>query len=145
MTTAPVTDARPHSAAIKAAITGYLGGEHKAYDYDEVPGSPQNANEALRHEPLPDLFALVAVERRFTPYRRSTAQAGRSSWRISVRSVGRSIKEAQWVQDRVTDALDESRLSVSGAESTPLQHESSDAPTWSDGRYAATSIWIYTL
>lgn len=136
MTTAPALDPRPHHAAVKAALAPAV--HDQVFNDDEVPGSPQHADETL-----PDLFALVAVERRIV-YPRRAGLPGRSSWRLSVRYVGRTVNEALWVLDRTQDALDEFRLTVSAVTSTPLSFESSSPPRWSDGRYAGEVVYTYT-
>lgn len=143
MTTAPAIDVRDHIAAIKSAIDAQFGEWH-AYEYGEAPGDPQNPDAAERAEPLPPIFAQVAVERRFVPPRRSTAQAGRSSWRVSVRAVGRSASEALWAWRRVNLALDEASLVIGDAVTTPLQHESSTSPEPDDGRFSALALFTYT-
>lgn len=136
MTTGPALDPRPHHTAVKAALAPAV--HEQVFNYDQVPGSPLHADETL-----PDLFALVAVERRLV-YPRRAGLPGRSSWRLSVRYVGRTVLEALWVLDRVQDALDETRLTVMGSTSTPLLFESSASPQWDDGRYSAEAVWTYT-
>jgi hypothetical protein len=131
-TTAPVVDARPHVAAIKAAIKTHFG-RWDAYDYGEVPS------------PLPFIYALVSVDRRFIPARRTTAQAGRSSWRVTVRSVGRTADECRWAATKVAEALDEALLTVGGYGSTRLLHESSSDAEPDDGVFSALSSYTYTI
>lgn len=132
MTTAPVVDHRLHAAAARAAVTDELG-DWQAYEYGKVP------------ESLPHIYALVSVERRFTPSTRMSGYSGRSAWRLSVRTVGRSPDEARWAMARATAALDEQRLTISGAPSSLLQFESSTDAEPDEGRYSALTQWIYTL
>lgn len=145
MTTAPALDVRDHVRAIKAAIDAQFGtsGWH-AYNFGEAPGDPQNPVEAQRRLSLPPIYALVAVERRNLPWRRSvTAQAGRSGWRAAVRAMGRSVDESLWALDRVHLALDEAILTVGGMVTTPIQHETSLSPEWDSGRFSALSAFTY--
>lgn len=144
MSTAPVLDSRVHSAALRSAVTARLG-PWQAYDYDDVPGGQTNADAAQRAQPLPDLYALVTVERRSAPMLRARAFAGRSSWRVTVLAVGRSVDEARWVLARVDGALDETRVTVGGFTSSPLAHELSSAPAPDDGRYSASTQYTYSL
>lgn len=123
-------------------LTAPLGGD--VYDYDQIPGSPQNSSLTQRTAPVPDLFAAVAVDRRYVPVQRRVALPGRSSWRLSVRCVGRTVREAQWVQDRTQDALDGATLTVDGFQSTPLLFESNESPVWDDGRYSCEIVYTYT-
>lgn len=141
---APALDPRPHHTAVKAVLSAALG-EHDAYDYDEVPGSPQAPTPALREADVPDLFALVAVERRYVAPRRSTSQVGRSGWRLSVLCVGRTVRESQHVIDRVQDVLDESVLTIDGNATTPLHYEpaSSSSPRADNGRFSAEIVYTY--
>lgn len=132
MTTAPVVDQRPHVAAVKAAIKSTFG-RWDAYEYDEVP------------DPLPFIFALVSVERRFVPPRRTTGHAGRSSWRVGVRSVGRTADECLWAVAKVAEALDEALLTVDGYGSTLLSHEDTSDASADEGRFSATSFYTYTI
>lgn len=132
VTTAPVVDQRPHVDAVKAAIKARFG-RWNAFNYGEVP------------EPLPFIFALVSIERRYIPGRRTTGQAGRSSWRVAVRSVGRTADECRWATAKVSEALDEAILTVDGYGSTRLSHESTSDASADDGRFSATSFYTYTL
>lgn len=143
-TTAPVLDAEEHSTVIKATITANLG-TWKAYDYDQVPGSKLNPIEAERRLPLPGQYALVTVERRFVPALRATAQAGRSSWRVTVLAVGRTVGEAQWMQSRIDQALDENQLTIGGRLTTPLLFELSQTPEPDEGRFTGRSQYTYTI
>ncbi len=143
MSTAPVLDDRLHASALRATVDARLG-EHRAYDYDGVPGSPLAATEALRNQPLPDLYALVTVERRPVFTLRSTAQAGRSSWRVTVGCVGRTVNESRWVMARTYEALDQARVSVGGQTTSPLQFEVADAPEHNDGRFYGRVAYTYT-
>lgn len=142
--TAPALDTRAHSTAIKAAIEARLGGSH-AYDYDDVPGSSQAGSPDLRSADLPDIYAAVSVERRYMPARRITAQAGRSGWRVAVRTVGRTVDEARWAQKRVAEALDEAQLTIDGLTTTAFQHESWTDADYDDGRYSGLTVYTYGI
>ncbi|MCD4535644.1 hypothetical protein LRP67_16245 [Nocardioides sp. cx-169] len=135
-------DARPHSAAVKAAIKAQFG-PRDAYDYGTVPGDKNAATESLRKAKLPDIFAVVSVERRYSPVLRTTAQAGSAGWRVSVRCMGRTVLEAQWAMFHASLALNERRLLVDDKHTTPLQFESDEAPAWDDARFAGLVIFTY--
>lgn len=132
MSTITELDERQHATAIKAAVSTALG-EWDAFDYDEVS------------EPLPDIFALVQVERRFNPNRRACGRASTSGWRVTIRAVGTTVDEARWALMKATQALDETVLTVADRPTTLLQFESSTAPELDDRLYSASATWTYAL
>lgn len=144
MTAAPALDLRPHHDAIKQLIAVFED-DLPAYDWDEVPGSTQNPVPSERDKPLPPIYALISVSRRYFPGGRMTGEAGRSSWRASIRVVGRTIGEASWALSKVDGALDGARVVVEGRTSTTIRFEVADNPEWSDQRYSALTQYIYTI
>lgn len=116
-----------------AAVDTALG-EWNAYRYGDLDGKT-----------LPHIFALVSVERRFVTPERNGGMSGRSGWRVSVRYVGRSPKEAEWAGFLVNQALDGTRLTIDGYESTPVTHESTAAVRSDEGRFSGESFFTYTL
>lgn len=130
--TAPALDTRDHASAIKTALGTALG-QWDAYDYGD-----------LGEDNLPSIFALISVERRTAPLDRP-GRSGRSGWRLGVRYVGRSIAEARWAEARVNAALDGLVLSVDGATSTPVAHESTTAVAPDEGRFSGVSSFTYVL
>lgn len=133
-------DSRKHAEALKAAIKLEIG-KWQIYDYGKVPGADGNPGK------LPDIYALLTVERRYNPLVRST-KAGSAGWRATVRVVGRTVDEARWASLAVTAALNESRLEIltdAGPRYTSsIQFESEQSPEPDDGRYSALSSWTYT-
>lgn len=130
-------DSRPHADAAKAAITAALG-SWQAYDYGEVPGADGNAGA------LPNIYALVTVERMSGMPLRMSAQASRAGWRITARCVGRTPDECRWALAKVAAALNEVSLTVSGAVTSPIQFESDHAPAPDAGLISGMSLWTYT-
>ena len=130
-----LVDARPHGTAVRAAIAAALGTAH-VYDHGKVPGA--NGNEGT----LPEIFVLVAIERRYSPVLRS-AHAGNAGWRVLTTALGRTVAESEWAQARVAAALNEQRLTVAGAPTTRIQLESTTAPKFDDGRFAADAFYTY--
>lgn len=148
MTTAPAVDERKHIDVFQAAINAAMvaaGSPARCYGYDEVPGTKQDGSEDKVPGKLPNIFVLISLERRFYPPSRQIGRAGRSGWRLSLRGLGRSVDECQWALLRIVEAVEERRFTVDGSRSGPVQHESSTAPTWDDGRYSATKTFTYTL
>ncbi|HKY58305.1 MAG TPA: hypothetical protein VJL80_09730 [Aeromicrobium sp.] len=141
--TAPVTDERIHRDVLEPLLRAALGvepvtGDQRLYDYGEVPGA--DGNDGV----LPSVYVLLTVERRYVGPRRA-GRAGRSGWRITARYVGRNVDEARWALDKVTDAIDEARLTIGGYVSTPVTHESSTAIEPDDGRFSGLTVWTYAL
>ena len=131
-----LVDARPHGTAVRAAIAAALGTGH-VYDHGKVPGTNGN-NEGT----LPEIFVLVAIERRYSPVLRS-ARAGNAGWRILTTALGTTVAESEWAQAKVATALDEQRLTVAGTPTTRIQLESTTAPKFDDGRFAADASYTY--
>lgn len=136
-------DVREHATAIKAAV-GERTEPWLLYSYSEVPGDKNNPIEAERNKALPNLYAMLTVERKYLQANRRNAQASRTSWRATIRMVGRSVDEALWLDQKVTLALNEQRLVIGGRATTPLQHESSTSPEPDDGRCSGLVIYTYT-
>lgn len=126
-------------AALKAAIESQLGAAADVYDYSTVPGTNGNSGK------VPSAFVIVSAERRYNPNLRSTARAGGSGWRISVRCVASTVTNVGLLMNAVSVALNENRLTINGDTTTPIQFESDRAAEYDDGRYAAYSIWTYAL
>lgn len=131
-------DPRPHAEAVKAAIRTQLGSVH-AYDYDDIPGSNGNAGV------LPNIFVAVSVERRAGMPLRTDATAGLTAWRVTTRSVGRTVDEARWAQLKVAQALNEARLVVGTETTTTIQFEADEAPAQDETRWSGWSDWTYTI
>ena len=130
-----LVDARPHATAVKSAIAAALGSLH-VYDHGQVPGTYSNTGS------LPNIFVLVAIERRQSPVLRS-ARAGDAGWRVITTALGRTVAECNWARLKVAEALCEQRLEVSGFSTTPIQFESDTAPKYDDGRFAADAFYLY--
>lgn len=130
-------DVRPHAVALKAALDGPLG-QWSAYDYDEVPGG--NGNEGT----LPFIYVVLSVERRLNPIVRAPGRTSSAGWRVALRSVGRTVDECRWAQNRVAIGLNEKRLLVADEHTSRLQYESGQAAELDEGRYSALDIYTYT-
>lgn len=130
-----LVDPRAHAGAVKAALNAELN--DKAFDYDEVPG--MNDTPGI----LPNIYAAVSVERRPSTATRGVYTTGRTGWRIAVRCVAKTVDECRWALYHAALALDETRLTIDGTETTPIQFEADQAPIWDDGRYAALALYTY--
>ena len=135
-------DERQHAAVVKAVVSAGLG-QWSAYDYDEVPGTPQNADEAQRTERRPAIYVLVTVERRFGGARRVSGASAATGWRITARAVGTTIDEARWAMQRVAAVLEDQHLVIAERATTPVAFESGQSPEPDDGLFSALSVWTY--
>lgn len=131
-------DARAHVVAVKAAIKAQSGATN-VYDYGTVPGFDGNSDKA------PDNYILITVERRFGAPVRLTTQAGLSGWRITARSVGRSVHNTRLSMFQVATALNENRLPIDGRTTTPIQFESEQPPELDSGRFSGLSVYTYAI
>lgn len=131
-------DTRQHAAALTSAISSAIA-PWAVYDYGKVPGADGNTGT------LPDIYALLTVERRAGVPLRVAATTGRTGWRASVRVVGRTVDEARWALMFVSAALNEQRLTIDGQTTTRIQSESEQAPGPDAGRQSALSTWTYAL
>lgn len=148
--TTPEVDERLHAKAVAAAINAPLEATDdettRCFEYSDVPGSDQVDDADARRAPLPDIFLLLAVERRYSdPQRMGGAKAGRSSWRVTVEAVGRTVNEARWALLQATTALEEQRLTVGDHLTTALRFESATAIQPDNHRRQSGSItWTYS-
>jgi len=131
------TDFRPHATVIMAAIKAALPASVGVYDYSTVPGTNNNAGT------VPAAFVIVAIERRYNPNLRVTAQAGSTGWRVTIRCVASSVNNAGLLMAGVATALDEKHLAVNGALTTPIQSESNETPEYDSGDYSGRSFYTY--
>lgn len=127
-----MVDARPHVAAVKAAINAAMP-QWEAYDWGELDGAQ-----------LPTIYALVKVSRRFAPADRS-GRSGRSGWRIDVRTVGTTPNEARKAAGWVAEALDGVVLTIDGHKSTPVTCQFAEDAEPDSGRYSSDSSWNYAI
>ena len=130
-----LVDARPHLTAIKTAISETLGSQY-VYDHGQVPGTFSNGGT------MPNIFVLVALERRASPLLRS-ARAGDAGWLILTTALGRTVLECEWAQAKIAAALNEQRLNVGTNQTTPIQFESASAARFDDSRFAADAFYTY--
>jgi hypothetical protein len=142
MTSAPAVDERLHREALTALLTIPLEGH--VYDYGTVPGDPNNPDDAERALPLPDIYVLLTVERRFAAPMKS-GRTGVSAWRITARGVGTAANEVRWALLQVAEAIEEKRLVIGGQTSTPVAHDKSTVIAPDDGRFSGLTSYTYAL
>lgn len=130
-------DERDHLDLITTMLTAAVG-DNRVYLYGQVPGSDGNPDE------LPEIYVLVSLERRQV-IPRQAGRTNRTSWRLSVRYVGRTTSEAQWAGWKTATALNEQQITVAGITSTPFLHETTNAVAPDAGLYSGLVAYTYTL
>lgn len=129
-----------HFAAIKALVVLPL------YDYDRVPGLLDSTTGKPNPGQTPTAYGLLSIERRYVDP--STAKAGRTSttgWRVGIRVCAKSPNECREQVAAVAEALAGETVTVSGARSTPLWHDSSTAVEPETGYFSSLHQWTYAL
>lgn len=135
-----MSDEAAQFAAIKALIPGL-----EVYDYGRVPGL-KNVSGQLNPGHAPTRYVLLSIERRFVPQEGTRAgRTQRIGYRAALRICAKTPSECRAAAKTVSTALDGAALTVAGAKSTPLHHDSSASPEADDGYYAALHQWTYAL
>lgn len=134
---APELDERVHWDTIAAALNAKLGPD-RVFGYGEVPGLDGNSGT------VPPIFALLAIQRRFVAAKKSSRRAESSGWRISVRRAGETVDEAAWAALRITEALDDVRLTIGSHISTPVLHETTTSAVPDPKAKRLTGLQSYT-
>lgn len=127
-------DARPVSTAVIAAVSGAITNpedpSQAAYDLSTVPGGNREPGT------LPDIFAVVQVERRFDESSvRFGSPSGTTAWSVTVTCAGRDVDEAAWVMARTTTALEDVWLTA-GDHDLICRFRTQERPVWDDGRFS---------
>lgn len=124
---------REHAEEWRNVIDALLGdpvtdATRGAFDYDDVPS------------PLPDIYALVTVTRRFGGDARNHGGKPMVGWRLTVRCIGRTVDEARWAREKV-ETLDVTRNATLA---TTLVMFEDDTPIEADGdRYSGLTAFTY--
>lgn len=121
-----------HAAAIFAALTG---ANAAPYDLDEL------RDPATR----PAAYNEVTVSQRAGAPNRNVASTGRTGWRITTRSVAKTVTNAREMRSRARTGLLYVRLTVDGAVTTRIQFESEEPIAEDDGWFSGLTSWTYTI
>lgn len=125
-----MSDDRPHMAALITALNAELT-PREAFARGTVP------------EEEPAIYVVVDIERRGGAAPLRNVRTARRSHRVTVRGVGRTVKEAQWALAEASSALEGATLTVSGGTTTPLVFESAEGVSEDEGRYSGALTWTY--
>lgn len=121
-----------HATAIKAALTAQTAAP---YDLDDL--------KALSSPPAS--YVEVTVSRRAGAPLRNPGSTGRTGWRITTRSVAKTVSNAREMRKRTATALLYARLTVDGDKTTPIQFEGEEPIGDDDGWYSGLSTWTYAI
>lgn len=128
----PVADAV--TTALTAALSTIAGAQ--VLDYSQAAATPT----------LPNQYLLWSLMRRVGSDVRVSAGQGTVPWRLTVRTVARTVQGANALQACVNEALEMQRLTANGKTSTPVQPDGSvDIGPDSDGYVSGSSDWAFTF
>lgn len=128
--------------ALKELLVATDLGDH-VYDYGQVPGTNSNAGQ------VPTTHLLLQVERRYAPPNKANG-TDRSGWRATARCVGSTPANArlvmQWVRQAFEPVIGHGvLLTIDGATSTPITHESTNSVAPDDRMYSGSSQWTWAF
>lgn len=138
--TAPAVDSYQHFNAVKTLLLAPLN--QKVYEWGGVPGR-KNAAGTTNVGTTPNIYVLLAVERRFAEPSLMVGRASRSGWRIATVSVGRTPGEVRYAQLQVARALEGVHLVIDGHTSTPVLAETPGGPQPDEGAMSAQDTFVY--
>lgn len=139
-----VFDERAVSAAV---IALFAAAPIPIYPTDEVPGSNDNPPPSSDAPPeeTPPVFADLTISRVYQPAQRYGGASTKVTWRVLIRVVGRTVREAQWAKNQVSLVMDSAMPDIAGVTCTPLSHEADTAISFTDGFQEGASSWTFTL
>ncbi len=131
-----MSDDRLHMTAAMTVLDAGLS-PRDAYARGMVPGLSGNGGVE------PAIYAIVDLERRGGAPPLRNVRTTRRSHRLTVRGVGRTVAEAQWVLAKASTAIEGAVLTVGDALSTPLVFEAAEGVSADEGRYSGAVTFTY--
>ena len=123
---------------VAAALTPLLPAGVTLYRAGAVPGADGNTGT------LPQKFVTLHLERRFLPASHGARLRSRSGWRMVVRAVADTTRNAEALLVDCS-GIEDTRLVVDADTSTPVAHETSQAANADDGKFSGTTAYTFTL
>jgi hypothetical protein len=127
-----VSTEEQHAAAVIARLNA---GNAAAYDLDDLKALPAQ----------PSIYTEVTVERRFGGDSSLGGTIARAGWRITTRTVAKTVSNAREMRNRARTQLVSARLTVDGKTTTPIRFESEDPIGDDDGWYSGLTTWTYAI
>lgn len=103
-----------------------------------VPGADGNGGTT------PQKFVTLHLERRFLPASHGSRLRSRSGWRMVVRAVADTPRNASALLVDCS-GIEDQRLVVDSDTSTPVAHETSEAVKADDGKFSGTTAFTFTF
>lgn len=128
-----------HYAALTAALAPL-----PVYEYGRVPGMKRDDGHGSNPGQTPASYGLLQVERVYLESATAARLSRRTSWRASLRAVGKSPADCKAALSAL-GAVENARLTIDARTSTPVAHESSEAPAPDDGWHSALVRFTYSL
>lgn len=119
-----------HATAVKAAVNAAIA-PVVCYDVDEIPS------------PRPDNYVEVTLSRRYGAERVMTGHRSTTGWRVTTRYVTRTVTNARDLRATICAALDEQRLTVDGALTSPIELETSTPIGSDDSWFTGLDVFTY--
>lgn len=130
---APTLDARLVYDAIAAILAPVLPAGVNVYAHGKVPAT------------LPAKWVLLTVERTLLAPAHGARVRTRSAWRVYVRPAADTSRNAEGIANDCAVALEDVRLLVAGATSTPVAHDSTEAVRPDDGKFSGMTSYTFTF
>lgn len=110
-----------------------------------VSAAPYDLDDIKALASPPAQYTEVTVSRRFGGQNRATGSTGRVGWRITTRTVAKTVSNAREMRKRAETALLYARLTVGGDETTPIQFEGAEPIGDDDGWWSGLTTWTYAI
>lgn len=124
--------AQAHAVAIEALLDAVVDPKG-AFEYDAVPS------------PRPTRYIEFGISRRFGGEPRTSSRKATTGYRLSVRAVADTIKDARTMHEKARAALEGIRVTVDGRVSTPIQFETEEEVGPDDGKFSGHIAYTYTI
>lgn len=135
---APASDLRVHLDFWQPALSTALS-PREAYLRGEVPGLDGNSGTK------PVLYALLGIRRRAYVPATFDDSPDVSGWALTVFGVGRTVGEAAWALNKVTQAFEHQTVTIGGYTSTPCRVDPGAEIGVKDGTASGSITLTYTL
>lgn len=135
---APTARQIPVWDVAQAALASMPPAGVTVYRKGDVPGSDGNGGT------LPQKFITLHLERRYIPASHNSRQRSRSGFRMVVRAVANTARNAEDLLDDCS-GIEGVEFVVDGETSTPVAHETSEVVKPDDGKFSAATTYTFTL
>ena len=135
---APTVDQTAVWDIVKATLVLLVPAGVTVYRRGAVPGTDGNSGT------LPQKFVALHLERRYIPAAHGSRHRSRSGWRMVVRAVADSSRNAEALLVDCS-GIEDVEFVVGADTSTPVAQETSEAVKPDDGKFSAATTYTFTL